>query len=166
MRWHSCSLWCLSWSLHMRHAILFVAPSMALPGVRSLWNTEAHSQWEKYFQWEWLFNLFQAFMDSSPLHPLLPISSFKNDNFILLMPSRQFLKRNEEWRESVEREGGVHLGQVQTQTQKLLKCLICAESLGGGGGQGMMLAPSQPHTLPRLMKNLQRNDSRVIISMF
>lgn len=72
-----------------------------------------------------------------------------------------------ERRESVEREGGFHLGQVQTWTQKLLKWLLCAESHGGGGGgQGMRLAPCQPHALPRLMKSLQRNYGRVIISAF
>lgn len=50
--------------------------------------------------------------------------------------------------------------QVQTWNQELLKCLICAESYGGGS-QGMMLATCQPHALPRLMneppKELQRD---------
>lgn len=51
-------------------------------------------------------------------------------------------------------------GQVQTWHQKLLKCLICAESYGGRR-QGTMLDPCQPHTLPGLMseslKELQQD---------
>lgn len=63
------------------------------------------------------------------------------------------------------REGGrLAFGASSNSDSEAIKCLICAESLGGGG-QGMMLAPCQPHTLPRLMKSLQRNDSRIIISV-
>lgn len=40
-------------------------------------------------------------------------------------------------------------GQVQTWNEKLLNCLICAESQGGKS-QGTMLATCQPHALPRL----------------
>lgn len=67
--------------------------------------------------------------------------------------------------ESAGREGGFHLGQVQTWTGKLFKCPICAESRGGGG-QGLRLAPCQPHTLPRLMKSLEWNDGGIRLSVF
>lgn len=67
--------------------------------------------------------------------------------------------------ESAEREGGFHLGQVRTWTGKLFKCSICAESRGGGG-QGLRLAPCQPHALPRLMKSLEWNDGGIRLSVF